>query len=131
MLEPILVVGLNRMFTWGTIWNFTHGHVVFGATTQSFVRAAGQGRPNVGHGQNGGLSNNPLFFLLFFFVFFWVGGASFIFVCFVFFFGGGGASCFLFCFCVFFWGGSLRMGGFAFNFPLKAQKQDLMSANHF
>ena len=28
ILEPILVVGLNRMFTGGTIWILTHGHIV-------------------------------------------------------------------------------------------------------
>ena len=27
-LEPILVVGLNRLFTGGTIWILTHGHLV-------------------------------------------------------------------------------------------------------
>ena len=27
ILEPIVVVGLNRMFTGGTIWILTHGHI--------------------------------------------------------------------------------------------------------
>ena len=34
ILEPILVVGLNRMFTGGTIWLLTHGHMFLGRPSE-------------------------------------------------------------------------------------------------